>query len=145
MKKEVVIAIISGLVIGLIITFGIFTANNALNRQKIKTGNLENNLPASPSNLKNQTKNLQLTAPENFDLINQSEVSISGISWPEAVIAVIAENQTILTQADKEGVFVVKLNLIKGFNEITVIASDDTGYTSTQNLVLTYSTTKIEP
>lgn len=143
MKKEVVIAIIIGLFIGLIITLGISTANKALDQQKIKKPDQTEtqNLPAANNH---QQKTLSITSHENFDLTDQSETSLSGIAWPEAVVALITETQTYLTQADKEGIFFFKISLIKGFNEITLIATDETKTTQTQNLVLTYSTAKIE-
>ena len=56
----------------------------------------------------------------------------------------MTETQTKLIQADSEGIFTFKVNLIKGFNEIALIAADETNTTQTQNLVLTYSTSKIE-
>lgn len=143
MKKEVSIAIVVGLLIGLIITLGISTANKALDQQKIKQTDSANTQPVDGNN-NLQQKTLSITSHENFDLINQSEITLAGISWTNAVVSLISENDTQMTQADKDGVFAFKINLIKGFNEITIIATDETQTTQTQNLVLTYSTTKIE-
>ncbi len=143
MKKEVLIAIASGLILGLVITFGIYTANRSIEKQKNAKKAQETPLPASPSPSLDQ-KTLTITSPENYDLINQRELAINGIAWPEAVIAIITENDEFFTQADNEGYFLYKLNLVKGFNEITVIATDELNSTQTQNLVVTYSTNKIE-
>ena len=144
MKKEIIIAIVVGLFIGLIFTLGISTANKAINQQKAKKLTPKESGNSLTSTNNNQQKTLTITSHENFDLINQSEVSLSGIAWPKAVIALIAENQTKLIQADAEGIFTFKFNLIKGFNEITLIATDETNATKTENIVLTYSTSKIE-
>jgi hypothetical protein len=143
MKKEVFIAILSGLILGVIITFGIYTANRSLEQHKAKRAESSQNGP-SPSPLMAEAKTLTITSPENNTLVNQSELNLSAIAWPEAVIAVITEKDEILTQADQEGIFTVKLNLIKGFNELTIIATDESGDTQTQNLIVTYSTAKIE-
>jgi len=143
MKKEVLIAIVSGLILGLVITFGIYTANRSIEKQKNAKKAQETPLPASPSPSLSQ-KTLTITSPENYDLINQRELTINGIAWPEAVIAIITENSEFFTQADNEGYFLHKLNLVKGYNEITVIATDELNSTQTQNLVVTYSTNKIE-
>lgn len=143
MKKEVLIAVIAGLVLGLVITMGIYTANRSLNQQRAKK--LMQNTPtptALPANFNNKT--LNLTSHESFDLVEKSDVTLSGVAWPEAVVALITEAGSQIIRADKEGIFVFETRLIKGFNEITVIASDETGTTQTQNLVITYSTTKIE-
>jgi len=143
MKKEVSIAIVVGLLIGLIITLGISTANKAIDKQKTKQTDSANTQPVN-SNNNHQQKTLSITSHENFDLINQSEITLAGIAWPNAVIALISESDTQMTQTDKDGVFAFKINLIKGFNEITVIATDETQISQTQNIVLTYSTSKIE-
>lgn len=143
MKKEVLIAVVIGLFLGLIVTFGVSTANKAVNNQKQKK--ISQSLPSPLIAGLNQPKNLSITSHESFDLVDQGEITLSGIAWPNAVIALLTENQTYLTQADNEGFFTFSFTLIKGFNEITVIGSDETGNTQTQNLVLTYSTTKIEP
>lgn len=144
MKKEVLIAVIAGLVLGLVITMGIYTANRSLNQQRAKK--VMQNTPAPtalPANFNNKT--LNLTSPESFDLVEKSDLTLSGVAWPEAVVALITEAGSQIIRADEEGIFVFETRLIKGFNEITVIASDETGTTQTQNLVITYSTTKIEP
>jgi hypothetical protein len=144
MKKEVFIAILAGLAIGLIITVGIFTANRSLEQQKTK------NSPATPTPISSfapdsANKSLNLTSHENFDLVDKPEITLSGIAWPNAVIALMAENRNVFTTADTEGIFTFTFNLIKGYNEITLIASDPTSQPVTHNLVLTYSTSKIEP
>lgn len=143
MKKEVIIAILAGLAIGLIITVGIFTANRSLELQKNK------NNPATPTPISSFTpdasnKTLNLTSHENFDLVDKAEITLTGVAWPNAVIALMAENTNRFALADSEGYFSFTFNLIKGYNEITLVASDATAASVTQNLVLTYSTTKIE-
>ncbi|MCX6816464.1 MAG: hypothetical protein NTZ93_01155 [Candidatus Beckwithbacteria bacterium] len=143
MKKELLIAVVIGLSLGLIVALGIFTANQALNTQKQKKSTQTSTSPITT--ITNQQKTLNITSPENFDLINQSDITLSGIAWPNAVIALLTETQSYLTLADSEGIFTFKIKLIKGFNEITIIASDETGFTQTQNLVLTYSTSIIQP
>jgi len=143
MKKEVLIAILSGLILGLVITFGIYTANRSIEKQKNAKKAQETPLPASPSPSLSQ-KTLTITSPENYDLINQRELTLEGLAWPEAVIAIITENSEFFTQADNEGDFTYKLNLVKGYNEITIVAADELNNTQTQNLIVTYSTNKIE-
>jgi len=143
MKKEVVIAIVSGLILGLIVTLGIYTANKSLEQQKAKKAAADQTAPLPSPPLADQ-KTLEITSHENFDLINQSAITLSGIAWPEAVIALMTENKQQLTQADDEGIFSFKFNLVKGFNEITLIATDEANDSQTQNLVLTYSTATIE-
>lgn len=144
MKKEVLIAVIAGLILGLIITFGIYTANRSLEQanQKKKAESQSTTVPTPPTTPTNKT--LEITSHQNFDLIDQSGQTISGIAWSEAVVALMTESDNQLVQANQDGIFTFQTKLIKGFNEITVIASDETNTNQTQNLILTYSTHEIE-
>jgi len=144
MKKEVLIAVVSGLILGLIITFGIYTTNRSLGQQRLKKIAEEENIVPSAPPSSTINKKLSIISHQNFDLINQSKITLSGIAWPEAVIAVITESNQFLSECDEEGNFTVDFNLIKGFNEITVIATDETGEMQKQNLVITYSTHEIK-
>ena len=143
MKKEVLIAIAAGLILGLIVTLGIYTANKSLEQQKAKKAAANQSTPA-PSTPLNTQKTLNITSHQNFDLINQSTITLSGIAWPNAVIALISETDNQLVESDEEGIFSFKTKLVKGFNEIAIVATDETEESQTQNLVLTYSTAKIE-
>jgi len=144
MKKEVLIAILSGLILGLIVTAGIYTANKSIEQQKIKKSANEQTSPVPSSPANNADKQLTITSHQPFDLIDQSEVTIAGIAWPQAVVALMTENDNQLVTADNEGVFSFTTNLIKGFNEITVVATDNENNTQTTNLTLTYSTSDIQ-
>jgi len=64
MKKEVFIAVLSGLVLGLIITLGIYTANKSLNKLKTqkKIENQAENIPSPP--IGQTDKVLNITSPE---------------------------------------------------------------------------------
>ncbi|MFH2061764.1 MAG: hypothetical protein ABIJ43_02150 [Candidatus Beckwithbacteria bacterium] len=144
MKKEALIAIVVGLILGLIITVGIYTANRSINQLKAnKVAKSDTTATPLPPN-QPEEKSLEITSHESFDLINQSEVTLSGIAWSDAVIALLTEDQELLTTADPDGIFSFNFDLIKGYNEIQVIATDDTGETNSKSLILTYSTTKIE-
>jgi len=143
MKKEVILAIIAGLTLGLIITAGIYTANRSINTQRAKKQLQALPTPSIlPTAVNNKT--ISLTAPEPNDLFNEAETVISGIAWPNAVVALITETDVQMAAADNEGIFSFTTTLIKGFNEITIIASDETGLTQNQNFILTYSTALIE-
>ncbi|MEA3355558.1 MAG: hypothetical protein U9Q63_03690 [Patescibacteria group bacterium] len=143
MKKEALIAIIVGLIFGLIITIGIYTANRSINQLKAKKTTQKNTItPSPPTQL--EEKSLEITSHESFDLINQSEITLSGIAWSNAIIALLTENQEFMAVADSDGIFSFNFDLIKGYNEIQIIATDDTGEISSKDLIITYSTTKIE-
>ena len=68
---------------------------------------------------------------------------IKKLVWVSSTTA-YPEKEELLLIADQEGAFITDLTLVKGFNEITVIASNELTEPKTQNLIVTYSTTDIE-
>lgn len=144
MKKDIFVAIASGLILGLIITLGIYTANKALTKRKAQKQSLEQTNPLPSPPLGKVVKKLNITSHESFDLIDQSELTLSGIAWPNAVVALMSEDETQITASDTDGIFSFQFDLIKGFNELTIIATDEMGKTESETLIITYSTTKIE-
>lgn len=149
MKKEVIIAIAVGFGLGLIITFGIWTAQKSL--KKIKAPTL---LPtpspvsqvASPSPTPPVVANssLVVTSPEDESLVNTDTINITGKASPKSVISVTFEDGQMLAEADSVGNFTVGVDLIGGYNTIVVTATDPlTGIESGQTLVVTYSTAKL--
>jgi hypothetical protein len=148
MKKEVFLAISIGFILGLIITFGIWTANKSL---KQGPGNIAQNISptpqvtqapvptASPAN----KISLNISAPADETLTNATTITLTGKTVPNASVAVLFESgETILT-ASNTGDFTFDLPLEGGFNRISVKAFDQNGDSSTQNLTVTYTTQKI--
>jgi len=143
MKKEILIAIIIGFILGLIITFGIWTANKSL---KNGTQNKQENEQASPTPTPSQNKEemfLQINSPANNDIIGQEEVTIEGQTKPQAIVAVVYQEDDQLIQADSQGNFSVDITLVGGANEIKISAYDNQNNEAQQTLDLVYSTAKI--
>jgi hypothetical protein len=134
--------------LGLIITFGIWTANKSL---KQGPGSLAQNtsptpqltpapIPtASPAN----KISLNVSTPADETLTNATTIALTGKTVPNAAVAVLFESgETILTASDA-GDFSFEVPLEGGFNRISVKAFDQNGDSSTQNLTVTYTTQKI--
>lgn len=141
MKKEVWLAIFLGLMVGILISLGIYIANRAL-----KTKRLSSNIPqtTSLSSPLPSPSSLIINEPENNLVFKVNEATISGQAKPEATIAILAENQEDLLMADKQGFFSTKISLISGLNEIKIVAIDNNANQEEKIIQLVYSTTKIE-
>ena len=70
MRKEIIIAIGVGFVIGLIITFGIYTANKALKQKSQPTAELPQAETPLPSPV-DETAVLEITEPENNIVVSK--------------------------------------------------------------------------
>lgn len=144
MKKEVLVAVFLGISLGLLITYGIYNANQALIKNK-----MANQPSAGPAvNLPNPSgsANLLLTVNSPLDnlLLDSNEATVSGQTEPKAVVAVIGEVNEELVEADNQGLFSTQIKLILGINQIKIISLNKTGQRAEQNLNVVYSTAKIE-
>lgn len=160
MKKEVFLAISIGFVLGLVITFGIWTANNSLKKlpqqkptptpvvstsetpKDVSTSPSSNTTPA-PSTSTKGTLPLKITTPQDEDLLTKNTVKLSGTTTAGAAVSLVYETGETILQADTSGNFSTDITLEGGFNTITVTASNSKGETSTTTLTLTYTTQSI--
>lgn len=143
MKKEILIAIIIGFILGLIITFGIWTANKSLkngNQNKQETGQVT---PTPTPSLNEEGISLQITSPTNNDIISQEDITIEGQTKPQAIVAIIYQEGDQLIQADNQGNFSAEITLTGGANEIKISAYDDQNNSIEKSLDIIYSTAKI--
>jgi hypothetical protein len=147
MKKEVFLAISMGFVLGLIITFGIWTANKSLKQSSPSTAISASPSPAisvsptatpQPGNL-----SLVITAPENEALTASSTLTVTGKTSPNTTVALVYDLGDQIIQSDANGNFTTDITLEGGFNTISVTAFDTKGNQSTQSLTVTYTTVKI--
>ncbi len=149
MKKEVLLAISIGFILGLIITFGIWTANKSLAGIKKPTATptptvaAENtpaaNVTAAPTN----TSGLVITTPEDESFTSKNTTTVSGKTTPNATVVILYEGDSDTLLADAQGNFSNDISLIAGFNTITVSSFDASGTKTSQTIIVTYSTAKI--
>ncbi len=136
MRKELVIAIFVGLSLGLILTFGFYTANQAIKEKKtVKTVEV---VQASPSPLPALT--LSIESPENNLVVEKTPLMIVGKSAPKAVIIAYHESAENFTQADEEGLFSLALPLAAGSNKITLQAINEEDKVEEKKLTIVYTT-----
>jgi hypothetical protein len=143
MRKEIIIAIGIGFILGLIITFGIYRANRALKQQKTPNNNLPTNgNPSSP--LPSPLVFLEIIEPENHSVVNKSKITVSGKTDPKASVVFLSEDDEDLVLADEEGVFSGEVPLVSGANEIKIISLSKSGEKQEKILSIVYTTAKIE-
>ena len=144
MKKEILIAILIGFILGLIITFGIWTANKSLKAslQEAKPTPEETGISVVKEG---QEEKLLLTIsdPENNSISDKEKITIFGETSPLAIVSVIYQEGEEITEADEEGKFEVEISLVGGTNEIQISAYDDQSNEAGKILNIIYSTAKI--
>lgn len=132
MRKEVVFAVLAGGALGLIIAFGVWRANIALS-PKEKGAKTE----ASPTPKPEFA--ITIAKPSANDVITQATTVITGITKPFAYLALSAEAEDYVIQADAKGSFEIEVDLIGEVNQIVIYAFDEKGNEVNTNLLLVYS------
>jgi len=145
MKKEILIAIIIGFILGLVITFGIWTANKSLqeNTQTQTTEVNESQPIVETSPTEEGQISLIISSPENNTIVNQAKVEISGQTVAQATVIILFEEGEEVFQVDEKGEFSQEINLVGGANEIKITAFDAEGNETNKTLNLVYSSVEI--
>ena len=124
MKKEIFFAILLGLTLGLIITYGVYRARISLQRPA-KTA------PSSP--IPEETKpspaetNLSITSPEDEQVVGQPNLTVAGTTIPDSFVVVFVNEQNYITTADESGNFSVEVKLTETANLIQIHAINEDG------------------
>lgn len=135
MRKEVVWAILAGIIFGLVIAFGVWRINlNFKSVSQIKSVPTPAPQPVDTSQFK-----ITLDKPQNDDVVTESSVMISGITSPSSWVVLSAEDEDYVVEVDPSGVFEREIDLVAGVNQITLTALDATGGQSKENLLVVHS------
>ena len=144
MKKEVLFAISLGFIVGLIITFGIYRANQALKKSRVQEPPTAEALPQASADVSAAIKALVIDQPENNIVLDTADTTVSGQAEPGTSIAIIGEENEDLMVADNQGFFSSIINLVSGLNEIKIIATNNQGKQEEKLLNIIYSTSLIK-
>lgn len=141
MRKEVLIAIIIGFGLGLVITFGIWTANKALKEkvpEETPTEEVEEVTPTPTPRME-----LIITSPENNIISEEEIIEVTGQTDAKAIIAIVYPDGEKLLEADEDGTFTTEISLTGGDNLIEISAFNDQGDEVKKVLTVVYSTAEL--
>lgn len=139
MRKEVIFAAASGGLLGLIIAYGIWRANSALqvtNQEPTKVLELQ---PKDANNPGSKEIYFSLVRPQNQQVITSSPVTIKAITRPNTIVAISSEDKDYLTSSLDNGSLETEISLVGGVNEIIFTAFPDSLEQLSEKLVLVYS------
>ena len=152
MKKEVVLAIVLGLIAGVIVTFGIYTANRALQQRAEESITEQTPAPTAKTEVSDQkesaestTTELDIETPETNSISTEDTITLRGTTYPNAIIVVFVNNTDYLISANATGKFATPIKLTAGSNTIIVVSKhpDTTMQAQAQRLVV-FSTVDLD-
>ncbi len=140
MRKEIILAIIVGVIVGLAITFGIYTVRQQVFRNQTPTTIEESRTSTNTTPTPSPNSTLSLQQPEQDLLTDESSVQVVGRALPNSYIVILAETDEYITTADQDGDFSQEVALEFGGNKLTIEAITSTGEKETVIRNVVYST-----
>ncbi|MCX6705745.1 MAG: hypothetical protein NTV24_01395 [Candidatus Woesebacteria bacterium] len=132
MRKEVWYAVIGGIILGLIIGFGVYRINFAFKK--------DNPTDSSPTPTPNNQDGLTIAKPNYDDVITSLPQTVSGIASKDSWVVISTDSNDYVIKADNKGVFEKEIDLAGGVNQIIVSSIHQNKNISSQELRLIYST-----
>ncbi len=116
MRKEIIFAIIAGIVFGLIVALGIWRANSALEKKPAIT----ESKTTEEKPQKASQRGLTLLHPDQNDVFTTSPITVNGITSPNTWVALSAERTQYTVLSNNVGEFEAEVELEAGLNRILV-------------------------
>ncbi|MBI3443238.1 hypothetical protein HY008_01060 [Candidatus Woesebacteria bacterium] len=139
MRKEVIFAVIAGSIMGLVIAFGVWRANQTLSSKKEEVKSEATPQISLPSSTPKPEVGLAILVPENEFLSTASPIKVKGITKTGSFVAISGEDKDYVIETSASGEFEVDVELIPGANEIKVFSFDKIGLKNEKSIVVVYS------
>lgn len=144
MRKEIIFAIVLGLILGGVIIYGAQLANQSSQR-----ANKE--ISPTPSEAITDTETpsptpsaaITITSPQDHSVISTSTTTVTGNAKPNSSIIVYDDSDQSIATADATGLFSTTLKLDGGQNVINV-SSLSNNMVDSASITVIYTTAKIE-
>jgi hypothetical protein len=134
MRKEVILAIILGLLLGTVIVVGYYRTN--LPKQSPITSSVE---PVPSTSPNSSAELLTLNEPQDGDIFVSPVATISGTTLPEARLVIISGDQQLFVKPSASGFFTQEISLNGGVNQITITAVIPSGQRADKSINLVFT------
>jgi hypothetical protein len=139
MKKEVFVAIFLGLALGLIVSYGIYTA-----RKSLKDTQNQITVTPEPTPSSGVHNSLTLISPEDESIQAVKEVKITGTTDPESLVIIFVNDKENISSADSSGNFSLQTDLNQGANTIVVRTIDEDGNVAEEERTVIFTTVSLD-
>ncbi|MBN1168281.1 hypothetical protein JXA63_00165 [Candidatus Woesebacteria bacterium] len=141
MRKEVIVAIVVGIIFGGIFTYGIRRANLALKPAATDITNEKQGLPENVEEAESDLPDsLTILAPEQNDVFSQDSTTITGITKPGCIVVISTEDEDFVIRSDASGEFSQKIELDPGLNKIIIDSFFENESVGEESIYLVYTT-----
>lgn len=138
MRKEILYAVFAGAIFGIIIAFGLWRANSALEPDNKTSERVsQDEITPTPASVGFE---IALVRPDNHDVITESPTLISGVTSSSTWVSISGEDEDYIVKSDKTGKFEEEVDLVGGVNQIVITAFNEEGGKVEENLLIVFST-----
>lgn len=139
MRKELLLAIIFGLFIGLIFAFGIFRINSVMRNKNLSTATDANQNQTADKKSDQQTQSISIFKPDNNSAFSNDAIQIAGLSRAESYIVISGgSNDTVQKSAD-DGSFSIDYSIDPAVNYLNVTSVSPDNERSSAKLNVAFS------
>jgi len=125
MRKEVLLAIVIGISLGLLITFGVYQSRRSMSdAQKDQVQDVLKN-PVSDEN--EDSGQLSITSPENNLITDSQRLIVSGNTHANNFVIIFVNQEENISNADESGNFSKEVRLDEGANVLTIYTINQDG------------------
>jgi len=136
MRKEVILAVIIGVLLGGVILYGINLANTSSSIKQDSQDTADTNSKVTPTPIKKTAGDVSIILPLKNSVVTESTIALKGSTKPNSNIAIVSESDDLITSSDNSGNFQADINLINGENTVIVTAVDDKQKTSSTTITI---------
>lgn len=133
MKKELFFAIAAGLILGLIIAFGIWRINKTI------TPNNKTQASQNPSPTPQESPCITLSNVSDFDVLTENKILLKGITQKDSTLGISSQEKDYLVFSDVNGVFEKEIELTAGINKIILKTFGDDKTCGEETLTVIFS------
>lgn len=143
MRKELIVAIVTGILFGCLFAFGIWKVNSTLSAKE-NSPLITQVLPSqsiSPTPTQSQKLDIEIVSPLENEVFTQKLLTVSGLTQPNIWLSITGENTYEFVKSQEDGTFKGTIELKPGLNKIQITSFDNEGKTLEKLLTVIYSTT----
>ncbi len=138
MRKEIILAIVAGTLVGLVVAVGLWRTNSVKKTNPQDQNSLVDQAVQNFSNTSLQDVELAITSHQSNSVVTESTINLEGVASADSWIAISAKDN-LLIQPQSNGVFSTDVELSPGLNQILVTAfTQDGNEKEEERLVLVY-------
>ena len=137
MHKETIIAVVIGLLFGLMVTVSVYKLQSLSQPSETETPLSDQAVPSTSPEAESQDR-LAISNPTQGLITSEAEITIEGKTDANALLVLFAHETQQIYEAEATGAFTIPFTLKEGPNFFTLVATNQEGTTFSVDRVVVY-------